>query len=116
MNVANVQVLPVSHWQFPIRAAWQIGNINTAPHAPKRRHEAQCKRVRSEGCFAAHLLSVHCAGFARMVRRNGLELSERVNECGDRHDMDSVGAGVGGGASADGGKWSEGLGVLYAWC
>ena len=26
LNVAIVQVLPVSHWQFPIRAAWQIGN------------------------------------------------------------------------------------------
>ena len=26
VNVANVKVLPVSHWQFPIRAAWQIGN------------------------------------------------------------------------------------------
>ncbi|MBO5940955.1 MAG: hypothetical protein J6R18_07165 [Kiritimatiellae bacterium] len=24
VNVADVKVLPVSHWQFPIRAAWQV--------------------------------------------------------------------------------------------
>ena len=39
------------------------------------------QKVRSEGCFAAHLLSFPCAGFGWMVRRNGLELSERVNGC-----------------------------------
>ena len=43
--------------------------------------KAMHKKVRSEECFAAHLLSVHCAGFGWMVRRNGLELSERVNGC-----------------------------------
>ena len=38
------------------------------------------------------------------------------SECGDGHDMNSVGAGVGGGASADGGERAQGVGMLYAWC
>ena len=31
--------------------------------------KAMHKKVCSEECFAAHLLSVHCAGFGRIVRR-----------------------------------------------
>ena len=36
MNVANVKVLPVSHWQFPIRAAWQVagGVLRKGPRDP----------------------------------------------------------------------------------
>ena len=39
------------------------------------------KKVRSGRCFAAHLLSVSCAGFRQVVRRDGLEVGERVGEC-----------------------------------
>ena len=37
--------------------------IGTAPHAPKRRHNADNKKVRSGGCFAAHLWFISCARF-----------------------------------------------------
>ena len=44
-------------------------NRSTAPHAPKRGHKADNKKVRSEGCFAVHFLFISCAEFGRMVRR-----------------------------------------------
>ena len=73
-NVANMQVLPVSKFNFQ----WDkidgkltigsigIGNIITlatfnnsiAPHAPKRRQKADNKKVRNGRCFAAHLLLI----------------------------------------------------------
>ena len=44
-------------------------NRRTAPHAPKRGHKADNKKVRSGRCFAAHFLFISCAEFGRMVRR-----------------------------------------------
>ena len=60
------------NFQFPIRAVWQIDNwqywqkatlphwqhstLSTAPHAAEATLQCQYKKVRSGGCFAAHLL------------------------------------------------------------
>ena len=43
----------------------------TVKPRPEATPIGQCKKVRSEGCFAAHFLSVSCAGFGQVVRRGG---------------------------------------------
>ena len=45
---------------------------------PGRHHKALYKKVRSERCFATHLLSVSCAVFRQVVRRDGLKVGERL--------------------------------------
>ena len=94
LNVANVQVLPVSISNFQLgegggmcewvsdgvksEARLTIGNIGIGNiitlatfnrSTVKRYHKALCKKVRSGECFAAYLLFFPCTGFGRIVRR-----------------------------------------------
>ena len=44
-------------------------NRSTAPHAPKRCYKVDNKKVRSGGCFAAHLWFISCARFGMADER-----------------------------------------------
>ena len=78
LNAANVQILPVSKFNFQwdkVDGKLIIGNIITletltAPHTPKRRHKVQYKKVCRAYASPAHLLFFPCAGFGRMMRRD----------------------------------------------
>ena len=75
LNAANVQILPVSKFNFQwdkVNGKLIIGNIITletltAPHTPKRRHKVQYKKVCRAYASPVHLLFFPCAGFGRMM-------------------------------------------------
>lgn len=60
----------IDNWQYWYWQHYHFGNIERRTTCPEATPQSQYKKVRSRGCFAAHLLSVPCAGFGRMVRRD----------------------------------------------
>ena len=86
------------NFQFPIRAAWQIdnwqhwywqhyhiGNIQQEHRTtcPDATPQSQYKKVRSEGCFAAHLLFISSSkvwadGVQRLFQSEGMMLKSNM--------------------------------------